>query len=796
MKYISLKLVIRSWWRNKTFAIISILSLATGIACTNMLVAYAVYELGIENSNVNRNNIVLVTQDSPMVSGQQITFVVNDIIPRLRDNYPEIKDILGIENLSPSFITVGENRYAPINIASVDSSFTRFFCYEVLCGDLHEALSQPGKIALTEAMAKQFFGNNHPLGQDITLNMSGNNGFTSGDTPPTIILQVVAVVKDHAQSFLRFDALTAKNNSQDNYVTLLLTDSNFDGEQFAQKIKEDKVPTLGMDIGRYYFHNLHDSYFQEITKEEIKCFNHSNHALLMSGLASAFLILLIACFNYINLSFSRVLQQVKMIYTQRLMGASPGDIYGQLFLDTFLTVIAAFLLSLLFTLDLVPYFNRMVSGRLSVAFFFSGQVFPLIVCFILLLSVIPALYLSRKITRLSNADYRASFTGNRRRNIITMLSVAQFAISTGLLFATLTVHRQLELSKSSGECFRNLICIGSLDTKPLLIRQLADELKRYPDIGETALSDTHFFYGFYRQLITKDEQGNELYHSLKQYSGDSSFFSVANIKILQGMNLRQALNLYDRPVYVNKKYVDVLVPKGENPVGKPIRSYNSYFGRPEKEDTEPAIIAGIVSDVNTSGMRQETDPNMFYISRNEQFSYLYLRYGSAGRQETLRRVRQAWDKIAPTAYFTYSDLYDVYLAKNRKIIEFSQLLLMYSLISILLTLSGLFGMAMYITEQRTKEIGIRKINGATTCGIMILLNKRFIVQIMAGSFISIPVTWLLLNDWLSGFIYRVDIFLPDTILATLSVLFITLITVSWHSYHVAITNPVHTLRYE
>ena len=215
------------------------------------------------------------------------------------------------------------------------------------------------------------------------------------------------------------------------------------------------------------------------------------------------------------------MQQVRMIYTQKVMGASAGQIHRQLFLDTFLTVLIAFFLSLLLTLDFLPAFNRIVSGRISLGFFFSGQVLPVIVALILALSIIPSLYMSHKINSLSHSEYKSFTTGTRKRTIISGLSILQFAISIALVFATLTVRQQLTLTQTNGERYRDLIEIA--DWSGNHIQTFSEEIRRYPSIEEMCLSRSGIIQFNLRTMVLKDENGNELNYTLGQYEGDSTF---------------------------------------------------------------------------------------------------------------------------------------------------------------------------------------------------------------------------------------------------------------------------------
>lgn len=788
MKSVSLKLIFRNWWRNKTFAIISLLSLAVGITCTNLLISYVIYESRIEANNPNKSRIIYMAQDSPMTSGEKVSFIIGKIPPQLKDQYPEVEDYLRMNMENTAFITIGDKRFDPISIVRADPSLPRFFPYKVLAGDINKALTQPNAIALTEYQAKIFFGDENAIGKTF----SAKHAYES----ETVTYEVAAVIEEYPQSFLKFDALAGTTPQFNGGPTLLLVNDLFDIDMFAQKLKDDKVPTFQGETGQYYFYTLQESYFQDqiYTQEHIPYIHRNQKDLLYVGLFAAILILVIACFNYANLSFSRILQQTKMIYTQKVMGASAGQIHRQLFMDTFLTVLIAFFLSLLLTLDLLPAFNRIVSGRISLGFFFSGQVLPVIVAFILALAIIPSFYMSHKINSLSLSGYKSFNTGTRKRTIIGGLSILQFAISIGLVFATLTTWQQLRLTRTSGERYRNLVEIT--DWTGNHIQTFAEEIRRYPAIEESCLSKSGIIHFNMRTMVIKDESGKEHPYTLGLYEGDSTFLKVMKIQILQGLSEREALRQYSRPVYVNEQYARLFVPKGENPVGKPVRLYDTEFGKMEKEGQPVAIIAGIVENLYTGTLRQEVYPCLTFLTNTPPYNLVQIRLKEKDKAETLALLKQTWEKISPNTPFQYQDIYELFMQSNRKTIELVRLLIMYSIISLLLTAFGLFGMALYAIEQYTKEIGIRKVNGATTGEILRLLNRQFIIWVGIAFLISAPITWYWLNDWLENFAYRVNVSLAICLLSGCIVMMVTLLTVSRHSYKAASRNPVNALRSE
>ena len=788
MKVVALKLVFRSWWRNKTFSIISIVSLAIGIACTNLLAVFTIHEYGIEKGNPNKERIWILSQDWPMKTGEKTIYAGGDIPAMLKEKYSEVENYLRISGETVKYISIDNVKHAPIRLVSADPSLSEFFPYKVLSGNLKEALTQPDKLALTEQTARKLFSKTNPIGKIIHFNLPDEEMSTKGSTNNEHAYQVAAIIADREQSFLNLEAVTAISDPFYGGTSLLLMNKPIDRKAFEAQLKKDKIPTLQGDVGNYYLDTLQESYFYAPEGQKSYYLNFRQPTLLYVGLISAILILLIACFNYINLNFSRLLQQVRMIHTQKLMGASRKEINLQLFLDTFLTVIIAFLCSLLITHDLLP-------------FFFNGQSLPVICCFILLLSIIPAAYMGRKISRLSNSGYREFFTGNKKRKIVTSLSIAQYVISIGLVIATLTVNDQLHFIRQGGDNYKNLIEIGDWQEDGSYVRPFARELKKHPEIKHVSLAGSSILDSWIMQIVLKNEDGSENYTAQINYFGEPDFLDALQLKLLKGLPPEQAVEKYARPVYINEKYAEILVGKGENPIGKPINAIDKEFdeGNTGNDPSNAPVttIAGIVDNLYTHTLESEVYPFTIQINNSPQnsFNYIYIRLGD-DREKSIAAVREAWNKVNPGNYFTYQDVYQKFLQRNEKTTELSRLLFMYSLISLFLTCCGLFGMALYATEQRTKEIGIRKVNGATSPQIMLLLNSQFISWIGISFIIAIPITWLLLNRWLENFVYHTDMSIGIYLASGLFVLLITLLTVCWHSYKAASGNPVNVLRSE
>ena len=325
------------------------------------------------------------------------------------------------------------------------------------------------------------------------------------------------------------------------------------------------------------------------------------------------------------------------------------------------------------------------------------------------------------------------------------------------------------------------------------------ELKNRPEIASVTRAGGSLLFAWLQQIIVENKDGSESYYSSVQYMGEEDLLQTLNLQIHQGLAPREAMQKYDQPVYINRRYADILIPAGENPVGQLVSRYDKSFQNVLAGDPKQACtICGIVSDLYINTLEEEAMPSLIYLNNagNQHYRTLYVRLNEKQKKEGMETLQAVWKKVNPNEYFTYIDVYEVFMQRNRRTTDMANLLLMYSIISILLTCFGLFGMALYATKQRTKEIGIRKVNGASTRSIMLLLIRQFVKWIAVAFVIATPLAWVLLNRWLESFANRISISPLYFLMGGGIVLAITLLTVGWHSYRAASSNPVKSLKSE
>lgn len=742
---VTLKMILRSWWRNKVFFLVSVASLALGLACTNLLMTYFVHEHGLEGSNPDRDRIVFLRQDDPMNEGKRVAYAAADIPQRLKDSYAEVEDYLRLGKLDMLSCKVdGRKVDGNLILLSADTTLTRFFDYRTAQGSLEQVLHRPDQVALSAACARRLFGGGEAFGRHIEVQSESRGRQT---------YQVAAVLEERGQSLLQFDMLTAQTSDYWGGPTLLKLSPGADAVRLGDKINADQVPTLMPGQTKYHLDPLEAVCFttpDDASQQTLDYISQTPVQTLYISLLAAVLILVIACCNYTNMSLSRLLQQLRMIHVEKLMGGTLRSIRLQLFGDAFLTVVLAFILSMLLVNDCLAVFNGLLGSRLTMGFFFSSRMLPWLLLFVLVMSVVPAWYISRRLSRLSFSQYRTLYGGRRKQRFVAVLVTVQFAISIGLLLATLTARRQMRLTERQADRYADCIEIGDGFGAPLA--PLKAELeKRVQGIESVTLSNGPVLNAWIRQLTVKRPDGSEVHTNLLALEGDTSLQHTLRMEQLNGERPARLLEQMARPVLVNESFVRQLVPAGTDPVGRSLREFDA------EADDSLAVVAGVVRDFSVNSLEEAVTPlvvSLLSESGLQKAACLQIRLRPESRTEALQQIESVWDEMNPGQPFRYTDMHREFMGRNEKVLSLSHLLTFYALIGLLLTGFGLFGIAWYATRQRIREISIRKVHGATRGQIIWLLNKPFCLYAAVAYVLAMPVAWWLMQRWLEQFAYR------------------------------------------
>lgn len=773
-----LKLIFRNWWRNKLFAVISLVSLVIGISCTNLLVSFVIHEYTVEGGNPNKDRILRLTQQLPFMQDRQGTFVYGGAVQDIIAPFPEIESYLRFNEKWATNIEVDGQQFPAQVVVEVDSSFCDFFPYQTVSGDIKEALMKPDCIALSEKKALQLAGTRDCIGRELSI--------IYGDKVE--MKRISAVFKPYVQAALQIDVLDGSLNlNEEGTACMVLLKKRTNLKTFQERFQATELPAL-LGKGYYRLQTLQDSYFDTELAESTKSFSHRQLVLLSIGLLSALLILFIACFNYVNLSFSRLLKQVNMLHVETLMGASHSYICRQLFVDTFLTVFIAFVLSILVMGDVLSLFNYSFDTHLTFSFILSWKVLPLILLFVLVLAVVPAVYMAKKLNRISISGYCQFFLGRKRKRLVAILVGLQLIISIGLMTAFMMIRSQLSAIEKQGEQYKGVIVLGSEHSVPTI--PLYNDIKKMPGIQMAVLSKNCMTNPPSIAIPVK-QNGQETMVMKVLLTECPELLDLFNIDFLRPEQLADLLPKTANPVVVNETFVRLFVSSGEDPVGQTLSKYN-------QDNMGEGTIIGVFKDFRLNSLNMEITPMQITLQEVpvNQSTFISCRIDESRHSKTMKALRQLWGKHYPGHSFIYVDTYQQYLADNMDMVKFSRLLLAYSIISLFLTLFGVFGITWYAVEQRKREIAIRKVHGASSLQILLLLNRPFFLYILFAYVIAVSIVFVLMRYWRGQFVYPaiwgIDVFvIPIVILV-----FVTFVTVVFNGYHTALSNPSETIKTE
>lgn len=623
----SLKLIFRNWWRNKTFTLISILSLTVGIACTALLISFVSYENGIEKSNPNRDKLVWVIQTLP--TGTRTGYMHKGAPEQMKGKYPEVEDFLQLNSFGIQYVEVYNQRFENFLILNVDASFPTFFPFDLAYGSW-KSLENPQSIIISEKQAEKLFGKKNAVGEQVTVskNVSGKE--------ITTVYNIGGVVKTRRQSAVTFDGLICNPVENWGGPTLLMMSENANLAQFEEKVKNDKIPTLAG--GQYFLIPLDEAISTSYNSQELTYWHLRNESLLFVGLISAVLVLVIAVFNYANLSFSRVLQQIKTLHVQKLMGAKTTDVQLQIFLDTFLAVFISFILAVLMMHDILPAFNQLVSVDFSPEYFYSKDFFPLLVLMVFLLAVIPSLFLVRKISRMSGSSYRMFFITRKNRWVGALVTV-QFVIAIALIIAAITAIRQVELVKSNGDRYRDMIEIGDvMGEKP--IAEFGTQLKNVNGIREYSFGYGGLMSSYIMYNAIQKKNGEKTESEILLLGGDKSLFNTLQLTQIAGEDWETSIEKYPNPVFVNKSLADLADVPPADMIGTRLRNYVAY--------DSIWVVAGVVEDFYLNSLEKKAYPALVkYIDKSENYNNVYIRLGNKNDGDIIQNIKQAWEKVYP-----------------------------------------------------------------------------------------------------------------------------------------------------
>jgi putative ABC transport system permease protein len=815
----------RNMLRNKTSSFINISGLTIGIACTLMIAIFIQNELGYDKFHKDANRIFQVVLNGNF-NGQE--FWAGNTPPpvgaALTSNIPEIESYARFYKPGDMVVryesaNATEKFFTEKNVLAVDSNFLQLFDFKIVDGNAATALMKPGSVVITEAMAKKYFGNEKAIGKTLLM--------TQARKP----FAVTAVVKNvPSQSSIQFDLLTPvadfpvvkrfswswvwqqmvcyvklKNSVNTDHAGLDAIEAKFPAVvrvQAANGFKRIGKPfdEFIKNGGKWDFHlmPLTDVHLRSAAVSMPWTSHISNIKYIYIFGSIALFIILLACVNFMNLSTARASNRAKEVGIRKVTGSTKTQLIKQFLSEAFLYSFISSLIAVALVILLLKGFSAIIDEPISFQTAFSPSIWITLLCLTIIVGLFagsyPAFYLTgfKPVLVLKGKNLLAGSKKNLW--IRNGLVVFQFTISTIMIVGTLVVLKQLKFFRNTDLGFdkENVLVVSSTSRLGESEESFRQTIRQMPGVVNASITSSIPSGSVFGDSYVPEPEGNQGLAkeiNLNSFMVDESFVPTLDIKVLQGRNFSK--DFFDSAsVILNEEAVQQIGWK--DPVGK-------WLDYPGGNDVRFKVI-GVVKNFNVQSLQAAMIPfALFHISSKTYdpgATNIIVKTKSPELPRVISQLEGKWKSFVAAEPFDYNFLDAEFDAQYRSEQRLGSIFSIFAGLSIFIAGLGLFGLSAFLAERRTKEIGVRKVLGASVQNVVLLLSKDFLKLTILAAIIAFPVAWYFMNKWLEDFAYRINITWTIFLIAGLGTLVITLVTISFQAIKAAIANPVKSLRTE
>ena len=804
-----IKTAFRSLRKNKGFTTINILGLALGLATCLLIVLYVVDELSYDRYNAKSNRIYRVNEDLKLGENNVLYAVcMPPLAKTLKAEYPYVENAVRLKNAGASHVKKGNFNISENKIAFADPSLFDVFTLPMINGNPASALMEPNSVVVTETTAKKYFNSTNVVGKTLLFN-------------DNTLCKVTGVIKDiPKQSHFNFDFFISMSSWPDSrsnewlrsdYNTYVLLKDPSDAKKleasFPELLKKfsgaQMQAQLNMSIdafeksGSFFRMNLTpltDIHLHSNRSGELGPNSATQYVYIFSAIA--IFILLIACVNFMNLSTARSANRAREVGVRKVLGSPRKYLIAQFLTESILVTFIATVIAFIAAIALLPLFNQLSGKEILINTQSLVWMIPCLLFIVVFIGALsgsyPAFYLSAfQPIDVLKGKLVAGFKGGRLRSFLV---VFQFSISIFLIIGTLVVYNQLNYiqTKNLGYNRSQVLIVQNVFELQNHAKIFKQEVKEIPGVINATMT------GF---LPTSNWKNTAIYFpdaSLDQkrsmfpqnWEIDEDYISTLDMKMAMGRSFSKDMATDSDGIVINEVAAKFLGFK--DPINKII--YKSLGGNHTADNVKRYHILGVVKDFNFNSLRQNVTPVVMRLAENN--GALSIRVNTTSLPALLSQIQDKWKGLSPNVQINYSFMDQEFDASYRTEQLTGKIAIVFTTLAIVIACLGLFGLAAYAAEQRTKEIGIRKVLGANVSAIVSMLSKDFIKLVFISILISSPLAWYLMNKWLQDFAYRINIQWWVLVLAGVAALFIAFITVSFQSIKAAIANPVDSLKNE
>ncbi|MGI8600377.1 MAG: ABC transporter permease [Chitinophagaceae bacterium] len=802
-------------WRNlvkqKAFSILNITGLAIGLSCFLLIAVYVLDEISFDRYHEKADRIYRVNADIIFGAEEQRFPFTSDMMgATLKKDYPEVEEFARIYNSNGSKLVKKENAFiTEERVAHADSTLFNVFTLPAIKGDTKTALNEPNTVVITESTAQKYFGTTDIIGK--TLETNENN---------STLYKITAVIKDIPKnSHFNFDFIFSMDNvnyswgtyTSHNFHTYLLLKTGTDVKGFDKKLDEytinyvlpqvktflniesmEEFKKAGNKL-QYSLIPVTDIHLKSDRQFEMSAGGNIQYVYIFS--AVALFILLIACINFMNLTTARSANRAKEVGIRKVLGTDKKRLILQFLSESTLMAVISMILAVIIAFLVLPLFNEVSAKQMTIQSLFTPWIIPVLIFLPFLVGLLagsyPAFYLSAfQPIQVLKGKMNMSAGGGGLRNVLV---VFQFATSIILIIGTIVIYRQLNYIQTKNVGFNkgqvlivdNAYTLGNntdafkndmLNTPGVMMATYSS----YLPVSKSSRSDNTFS----TESVMTSENG----FGMQVWRVDEQYIPTMEMEMKTGRNFSKDYPTDSNAVIINETAAKML--GGEDVIGRRIYTTTNF----ETDELTAYTIIGVVKNFHFESLKQNIGPLCMLLKRSTGIVSFKIAGNESGN--ILAKAEKTWKSTVPAMPFTYrfmdESFEDMYRAEQRV----GKISLIFSVIAIFIGCLGLFGLAAFIAEQRTKEIGIRKVLGASVNGIVHLLSKDFLKLVLIAFVIAAPFAWWAMHKWLEDFAFRIDISWWIFLVAGLIALFIALFTVSFQAVKAAISNPVKNLRTE
>ena len=765
--------IFRSLFRKPLNSLIIIVSLAIGMACINLIMLFVTRELNTDSFQQNRDRIYLLKCDNPYEKGSQFSNCIKGGAEYIKENFSQVEDYCRIRVTRAQKVMVGDQVYKDnLTVFETSATFFTIFSYKLLPDNPETVLTAKDDIVISEDLAQKYFGERLPVGRVITI--------INADKKTDYIIKGI-FRKPVKNSQFDFDMVKLSENTE-RYAFLLLK-NNTDPVQLEKLFaaEKDKIPVFNDGTpGKYYLKSFNQTYFD--TSEFSPLGDKRERSDIVIAIIIGLTIICVASVNYLGLINTKLFDKTPEFCIRRINGASTGILIFDFMIENLIIIGIAFVLSLGVISWMVPFFNDLTASQIDMSYIISpGSI--LIMTYVVVILLLATLIFSvnnMNRQKISSA-FKVMFDKEGKIIKIPAFIIFQLIVTLVLLISSITILKQINfITKREIGINKDVIEVkipSGYESQAMIFKE---ELLKYPSVANVSVTTASPLLEWIQTTFHYMENGEDKQYSPNIFRGDEAFIRTLGISLTDGRDFSGNISSDKNNCVINESLARYFA--GRNLIGEKLPGY------------EKLTVIGIVKDFNSQGAKDPVSPGVIIFDNT---GYHLLVMPASGQLQAVKKsISEVWQKLIPDNLLNTESVKERYDSYHIKETNFARLIVSCCIISLFLSMIGLFAISLHSSRKRTKEIGIRKINGATVFGVISLLNKDILRWVIIAFVPACLISFYIMSKWLQGYAYRTELNLWIFVLAGMLTVAITLLTVSWQSWRAATGNPVEALRNE